>query len=54
MEVVPCDTSGKEYKEEDDMFVDIPADLVGKDVHFKVKIINARGIANKYQVYLVN
>ncbi|KAF0296590.1 Kinesin-like protein KIF28P [Amphibalanus amphitrite] len=59
LEVVPCDASGKEYKEEDDRFVDSPDMLIGKDVNFVVKINSARGLPKsymdvycKYKVYL--
>ena len=50
MEVAPCDSKGREYSESDDMFVDTPEDLVGKDVHFVVKVVNCRGLPNKYTV----
>ena len=52
MEVAPCDSKGREYSESDDMFVDTPEDLVGKDVHFVVKVVNCRGLPNKYTVRL--
>jgi len=48
LEAVPCDSSGKEFKEEDDRFVDSPDMLIGKDVNFVVKIQNIRGLPNKY------
>ena len=50
MEVAPCDSKGREYSESDDMFVNTPEDLVGKDVHFVVKVVNCRGLPNKYTV----
>lgn len=57
--IVPCDAKGKEYTEKDDKFVDNPDLLVGKPIDFKVKLINARGLPNrftdcycKYKVYL--
>lgn len=57
--VVPCDPKGKEYTEKDDKFVENPDVLLGKDIDFKIKIVNARGLPNrftdvycKYQVYL--
>ncbi|WAR06090.1 KIF28-like protein [Mya arenaria] len=55
----PCDAKGKEYTEKDDKFVDDPSKLVGKAIDFKIKIVNARGLPNrftdvycKYKVYL--
>lgn len=57
--VFPCDPKGKEYTEKDDKFVENPDSLVGKNIDFKVKILNARGMPNrftdvycKYRVYL--
>ena len=48
LEVAPCNKKGREYTEADDKFVDSPDELVGKDVHFIFKIINCRGLPNKY------
>lgn len=48
VELVPCDAKGKEFTEADDKFVDSPSDLVGMSFNFKVKIINCRGLPNKY------
>ncbi|KAH3701132.1 hypothetical protein DPMN_076116 [Dreissena polymorpha] len=55
----PCDAKGKEYTEKDNKFVEDPSKLVGVPVDFKVKILNARGLPNrftdvycKYKVYL--
>jgi hypothetical protein len=50
VEVVPCDDNGIEYKEEDDMFVDSPEQLIGRKLNFKVTILNCRGLPNKYRV----
>ena len=50
LEVAPCNKKGKEYTETDDMFVDSPEELVGKEVHFWFKIVNCRGLPNKYTV----
>ena len=47
---MPCDSSGHEYTESDDKFVDDPSDLVGKPMHFKVKIVSCHGLPNKYAV----
>ncbi|XP_060555492.1 kinesin-like protein KIF28P [Ruditapes philippinarum] len=46
--VFPCDPKGKEFTEKDDKFVEDPNALVGKNIDFKVKIVNARGLPNKY------
>jgi len=48
LEVAPCNKKGREYTETDDKFVDSPDELVGKDVHFMFKIVNCRGLPNKY------
>lgn len=48
VEVVPCDANGKDYTEADDKFVDPPDELLGTDVYFNVKIINCRGLPNRY------
>ena len=46
--MAPCNKKGREYTETDDKFVDSPDELVGKDVHFMFKIVNCRGLPNKY------
>ena len=48
IEVAPCNKKGKEYTEKDDKFVDSPDELIGKDLHFLFKIVNCRGLPNKY------
>ena len=53
VEVAPCNSKGKEYTEADDMFVDAPDELVGKEVNFVFKIVNCRGIPNKYTVKIL-
>ena len=52
VEIAPCDDKGREYTEADDMFVDSPEDLVKKNVNFVFKILNCRGLPNKYTVKL--
>ncbi|KAK2174589.1 hypothetical protein NP493_790g01014 [Ridgeia piscesae] len=42
--ITPCSEDGEEIDE----FVDKPAELIGKELHFKVKVQNARGLPNKY------
>nr|XP_040578221.1 kinesin-like protein KIF28P isoform X1 [Lepeophtheirus salmonis]XP_040578231.1 kinesin-like protein KIF28P isoform X1 [Lepeophtheirus salmonis]XP_040578235.1 kinesin-like protein KIF28P isoform X1 [Lepeophtheirus salmonis] len=49
IEVAPCDSNGKEYSEDDDKFVDSPEELIGKEINFLFKIINCRGLPNKYK-----
>ncbi|XP_022241347.1 kinesin-like protein KIF28P [Limulus polyphemus] len=49
VEVVPCTEDGKEYTEDDDVFIDNPSELIGKDLHFIVKIHGCRGLPNKYR-----
>ena len=48
IEVAPCNSKGREYTEKDDMFVDTPDELVGKEINFLFKIVNCRGLPNKY------
>eukprot|EP01135_Chromosphaera_perkinsii_P006545 Nk52_evm17s539 gene=Nk52_evmTU17s539 len=48
VDIIPCDASGKEYTEDDDVFVEDPSELVGKPMHFKVKIDYGRGLDKKY------
>ncbi|ESO96408.1 hypothetical protein LOTGIDRAFT_115884, partial [Lottia gigantea] len=48
VKVIPCDKKGKEYSEEDDMFVNSPEELLGKDINFVVKIDSARGLPSQF------
>ncbi len=50
VEMIPCNKKGKEFAEADDMFVNDPQALVGKDVHFVVKVNSARGLPSRYTV----
>ncbi|GIY92934.1 kinesin-like protein KIF28P [Caerostris extrusa] len=59
VEVCPCSDDGKEYTEQDDQFVETPNELVGRNLHFIVRINGCRGIPSrftdvncKYRVYL--
>ncbi|GFS78922.1 kinesin-like protein KIF28P [Nephila pilipes] len=59
IEVIPCTPQGKEYTEHDDMFVDNPNELIGKDLHFMVNLLGCRGLPSRfnditcrYKVYL--
>lgn len=47
---MPCTSQGKEYTEHDDMFVDNPNELMGKDLHFMVKILGCRGLPSRFNV----
>lgn len=48
VEVVPCSSSGREYTEADDMFLDSPLELLGKDVHFIIKLHACRGLPSRF------
>ena len=50
IEMVPCSASGREYTEKDDIWIDDPDELVGKDFHFVVKVKGARGLPERYTV----
>uniref|UniRef100_A0A2P2I1T5 Kinesin-like protein 6 n=1 Tax=Hirondellea gigas TaxID=1518452 RepID=A0A2P2I1T5_9CRUS len=49
VEIMPCDAKGKEFVEEDDVFVDHPEELIGEDLHFKFKIVSCRGLPTRYK-----
>lgn len=49
IEVVPCNSSGKELSEADDVFVDDPKEMIGRSLNFVVKIKSAMGIPTKYK-----
>lgn len=49
IELVPCNKSGKELSE-DEVFVEDPSELEGKEVYFKLKIENAMGLPSKFTV----
>ncbi|XP_052091437.1 kinesin-like protein KIF28 [Mytilus californianus] len=49
LEVVPCDKSGKkEITEDDDVFIESPDELVGKELNFNVKLLGCKGLPNKF------
>ncbi|KAG8190882.1 hypothetical protein JTE90_010307 [Oedothorax gibbosus] len=48
VEVVPCSDDSKEYTEQDDMFVESPAELLGRNMHFIVRINGCRGIPSRF------
>ena len=53
VEIIPCDKSGKDFTENDDVFVEQPMDLVGKEINFKVKVTSARGLPKKFTVCII-
>ena len=54
VEIIPCDAEGREFSENDDIFVDNPQQLRGRNVYYNFKILGCRGLPNKYTVNLVN
>ncbi|XP_074602251.1 kinesin-like protein KIF28 [Brevipalpus obovatus] len=59
VEIVPCSADGRELDEMDDAYVDAPSELIGKDIHFVVKIHGCRGLPprftdvyGKYRVFI--
>lgn len=50
VEILPCSPTGKEYTEQDDVFVDSPSELMGKDLHFVFKIHGCRGLPARFTV----
>ena len=49
IELVPCNKSGKEFAE-DEVFVEDPSELVGKEIFFKLKIENGMGLPSRFTV----
>lgn len=50
VEIIPCNAAGKEYSEQDDVFVDSPSELLGKDLFFVFKIHGCRGLPARFTV----
>lgn len=50
VEIVPCDEVGNEYDERDDVYVDSPHELLGRSIHFVVKINGCRGLPSRFTV----
>lgn len=48
--MVPCSDSGREYTEEDNVFLDSPGDLVGRDLNFVVRIVHGRALPERFTV----
>lgn len=49
-EVVICNENGVEFSEHDDIFVDSPQELIGKDLRFMFKIHGCRGLPARFTV----
>nr|XP_022323498.1 kinesin-like protein KIF28P isoform X1 [Crassostrea virginica] len=47
IELVPCNKSGKEFAE-DEVFVEDPSELVGKEIFFKLKLENGMGLPTRF------
>lgn len=47
IELVPCNKSGKELAE-DEVFVENPSELEGKEAYFKLKLENALGLPSRF------
>lgn len=50
VEIVPCRPDGREYSDPDEVFVDSPTELLGKDVFFIFKINGCRGLPARFTV----
>ncbi|KAK2174001.1 hypothetical protein NP493_836g01049 [Ridgeia piscesae] len=48
IELVPCSAKGREFTDSDDVWIEGPDELVGKDFHFVVRIKNALGLPERY------
>jgi len=48
VDIIPCSAEGREFSEEDDVYVDAPSELIGKNIHFVVKIHGCRGLPPKF------
>lgn len=50
IEIAPCNEHGHEYEEHDDVYLDSPQQLLGKPLHFMVKVLGCRGLPPKFTV----
>ncbi|KAL1479243.1 hypothetical protein MTO96_052008, partial [Rhipicephalus appendiculatus] len=48
VEMVPCSESGHEYTEHDNVFLDSPGELVGRDLNFVVRILHCRSLPKRF------
>lgn len=53
VEVTPCDANNAEYSEHDDIFVDSPQELIGKELRFIFKIHGCRGLPARFTVSFI-
>ncbi|CAD5119498.1 DgyrCDS8102 [Dimorphilus gyrociliatus] len=51
IELLPCNKKGKVLTDKDDIWVDKPEDLIGKDLHFIFKILSARGLPSRFKEF---
>jgi len=46
--IFPCQKDGKDLDpDSDDAFIENPQEMIGRDLHFKVKVINSRGLPSR-------
>lgn len=50
VEIAPCDGQGREFSQSDDVFVDNPQQLRGRNVFYRLRIGAARGLPAQYTV----
>ncbi|KAH9368829.1 hypothetical protein HPB48_004328 [Haemaphysalis longicornis] len=48
VEMIPCSDSGREYTEEDNVYLDSPGELVGRDLNFVVRILHCRSLPKRF------
>ena len=49
-ELASCNSAGEEYQADDVEYFKEPEELIGKSLYFKIKIIRAQGLPNKFTV----
>lgn len=50
VEVTVCNENGQEYTEHDDIFLDSPQEMIGRDLRFNFKIHGCRGLPARFTV----
>ncbi|XP_074652315.1 kinesin-like protein KIF28 isoform X3 [Tubulanus polymorphus] len=48
VEALPCDSNGDEFSENDNVFVDDSEELIGKQLYYNLRLLNARGLPKQY------
>ncbi|KAH6931565.1 hypothetical protein HPB50_025262 [Hyalomma asiaticum] len=48
VEMIPCSETGHEYTEQENVFLDSPGDLVGRDLNFVVRILHCRSLPKRF------